>query len=61
MSTVFGYGSRLPARFAGVGRDDDLSCERRTNLRLWEMGAGDTPLFSDCYLQWMAQLQRVEP
>src|SRR5262249_38461787 len=23
--TVFGYGSRLSARFAGVGRDDDLS------------------------------------
>ena len=25
ISTVFGYGSRLSARFAGVGRDDDLS------------------------------------
>src|SRR5215813_6592879 len=34
---------------------------RRTNLRLWEMVAGDIPLFPDCYLQWIAQLQRVEP
>jgi hypothetical protein len=25
ITTVFGYGSRLSARFAGVGRDDDLS------------------------------------
>jgi hypothetical protein len=24
ITTVFGYGSRLSARFAGVGRDDDL-------------------------------------
>src|SRR6516165_1610679 len=25
------------------------------------MIAGPDPLFRDCYLQWMAQLQRVEP
>jgi hypothetical protein len=34
---------------------------RRTNLRLQESIAGRAPLFPDCYLQWMAQLQRVEP
>jgi hypothetical protein len=33
----------------------------RTNLWLWEMIAGPDPLFRDCYLRWMAQLQRVEP
>jgi hypothetical protein len=33
----------------------------RTNLRLWETLAGSVPLFAACYLQWMAQLQRVEP
>jgi len=32
-----------------------------TNLRLWETIAGSVPLFWDCYLQWKAQLQRVEP
>jgi hypothetical protein len=32
----------------------------RTNLRLWETITGSVPLFPDCYLQWMAQLQRVE-
>src|SRR5262249_54785803 len=31
------------------------------NLRLQETIAGSAPLFQDCYLQWMAQLQRVEP
>ena len=31
----------------------------RTNLRLWEAITGAIPLFPDCYLQWMAQLQRV--
>src|SRR5262245_899486 len=30
-----------------------------TNLWLYEMRAGAIPLFPDCYLQWMAQLQRV--
>src|SRR5262249_16047366 len=25
------------------------------------MAAGSAPLFPGCYLQWMAQLQRVEP
>src|SRR5215470_622081 len=34
---------------------------RRTNLRLQETIAGRAPLFPDCYLQWIAQLQRVEP
>src|SRR5262249_26526729 len=33
----------------------------RTTLRLQEPIAGSAPLFQDCYLQWMAQLQRVEP
>src|SRR5262249_46285195 len=33
----------------------------RTNLRLWETIAGADPLLPDCYLQWTAQLQRVEP
>ena len=33
----------------------------RTNLRLWETIAGSVPLFPACYLQWIAQLQRVEP
>jgi hypothetical protein len=33
---------------------------RSTNLRLWETIAGSVRLFPDCYLQWMAQLQRVE-
>jgi len=32
----------------------------RTNLRLWETIAGSVPLFPACYLQWIAQLQRVE-
>jgi hypothetical protein len=31
-----------------------------TNLRLWETIAGSGSLFPACYLQWMAQLQRVE-
>jgi hypothetical protein len=31
----------------------------KTNLRLQETIAGRAPLFPDCYLQWMAQLQRV--
>jgi hypothetical protein len=35
--------------------------QARTNLWLWEMIAGPDPLFRDCYLQWMAQLRRVEP
>src|SRR5262249_51798963 len=34
---------------------------RRTNLRLWETIVDSAPLFPDCYLQWMAQLRRVEP
>ena len=34
---------------------------RNTNLRVCETIAGPDPLFRDCYLQWMAQLQRVEP
>src|SRR5262249_58670218 len=32
-----------------------------TNLWLYEMRDGAIPLFPDCYLQWTAQLQRVEP
>jgi hypothetical protein len=36
---------------AALGRDDDLSYERRTNLRLWETVTGCDPLFPDCYLQ----------
>src|SRR3984893_6713204 len=35
--------------------------ELRTNLRLWETIAGSTSLFPACYLQGMAQLQRVAP
>jgi len=40
----------VPA-LAALGRDDDLSYERRTNLRLWETVTGCDPLFPDCYLQ----------
>jgi hypothetical protein len=44
------FGQTKPRSVAG----------KRTNLRLWETIAGSVPLFPDCYLQWMAQLQRVE-
>src|SRR5262249_20923651 len=33
----------------------------KNNPWLQETIAGSAPLFPDCYLQWMAQLQRVEP
>jgi hypothetical protein len=36
-----------------------VSC--RTNPWLQEAIAGAIPSFPDCYLQWMAQRQRVEP
>jgi hypothetical protein len=48
----------VPA-LAALGQDDDGSA--RTNLRLLESNPGSDPLFWGCYLQWMVQLQRVEP
>jgi hypothetical protein len=58
MITAGGYGSRLSLCSAGT---TIAWSGRSTNQQLWEMVAGDVPLFPDCYLQWMAQLQRVEP
>src|SRR5215510_7430979 len=38
-----------------------MRARESTNLWLYEMRTGAIPLFPDCYLQWTAQLQRVEP
>src|SRR5262245_49635420 len=46
-----GYGSRLSARFAGVGRDEDRLVCASTNLRLCETTPRAVSLFPDCYLQ----------
>ena len=53
-----GHKARAPA--AGAFWPNEAS-GRNTNLRVCETIAGPDPLFRDCYLQWMAQLQRVEP
>ena len=60
ITTVFGYGSRLSARFAGVGRDDDPF--RRSFIRTKNQPSrvvGSPPLFPACYLQGKSQLERV--
>src|SRR6516164_10862622 len=52
ITTVFGYGSRLSARFARVGRDDDPF--RRSFIRTKNQPSrvvGSPPLFPACYLQ----------
>jgi hypothetical protein len=49
----------VPA-LAALGRDDE-SLEQSTNLRLYRSAARAISLFRDCYLQWLAQLQRVGP
>jgi hypothetical protein len=52
-----GYGSRLSLRSAGTTM---AWSERSTNPQLQRKDRRRDPLFPDCYLQWMAQLQRVE-
>jgi len=59
-TTVFGYRSRLSARFGASAGTTNLSSERSTNLRLWETTAGSASLFPACSLQGTPQLQRVE-
>jgi hypothetical protein len=58
-------GSAKSKEHARVSKDEDgvglCGVSRRTNLRLWETIAASVSIVSDCYLQWMAQLQRVAP
>jgi hypothetical protein len=51
ITTVFGYGSRLSARFAGVGRDDDGLVRAKHQPAGVRNHPGAIPLFPDCYLQ----------
>src|SRR5262249_31265467 len=57
-AVVMGAGS--PSLSRGSARATAGSV-LRTTLGLWETIASFAPLFPDCYLQWMPQLQRVEP
>jgi hypothetical protein len=50
------WGSRLSLRSAGT---TIVRSERSTNLQVYEITAGAISLLWDCYLQWLAQLQRV--
>jgi hypothetical protein len=48
----------LPSLSRGSAGTTMAWSKRSTNPQLYEMIAGRAPLFPDCYLQWMAQLQR---
>src|SRR5262249_30196578 len=65
LSMSAGQGNADRCRASGAsyrGTASTCGCwiARRTNLRLWETIAGPAPLFPDCYLQRILQLQRVE-